>query len=360
VWKGKVTKGNGFGKQSFKLELKLIKTGDSLVGTSYYYASPNNYFRYSIKGYFDSKDNSVNWWDDQLIENKSGGLSLGSVNHLPMTAEADFNCPGSGIMKLDGNIHPKDGGYNYEIHMDKYPDPSFKDEWDPIIEDYFYGGADPVLIDSVSKIALKPKPVPHDVAIVAPSKPKPVVHDVTIVSPPQPKPVVVSKPTPDKPKVQEPKPEPKPVIVRTETPKPVIIPEPVVQKPEPVIAYVPPPTVEEKFIGRKNVLTTEIPVTADSIEFRFYDNAEVDGDSISIFLNKKLINTHIRLTTQAFSMKVAKADLMDENELVMVAENLGSIPPNTAYMEAWNGTIRYTARLESTETSSAMIKLMRR
>ena len=43
----------------------------------------------------------------------------------------------------------------------------------------------------------------------------------------------------------------------------------------------------------------------------------------------------------------------------MVAENLGSIPPNTSYMVAIVGDKRYEARLESTEGSSAMVKFVK-
>ncbi|MES2774555.1 MAG: hypothetical protein V4722_10240 [Bacteroidota bacterium] len=361
VWKGKVTRGNGLGRQSYKLELKLIKKGDSLVGTSYYFASSANYYRYSVKGYFDATDNSVNWWDDQLIESKSGGLKLGSFNTLPMMAEADFNCPGSGIMKLDGNAHPKMGGNNFELHMDKDAVPTFKDEWDPVLENYFYGGADPDLIDSVSRIAFNRTPI----IIVAPPKTEPAKP---IVIPPAKPEIVIAKPPTEKPKpiapvvIKEIKKEPEPVIVKTieKKPEPVIA-KPIEKTPEPVIVKAPPPpTVEEKFAKRKNVLTTEIPILADSIEFRFYDNAEVDGDSITVFLNNRMVETHVRLSEKPYVIKIATADLQTENELVMVAENLGSIPPNTAYMEAWSGGIRYTARMESTELSSAMIKLVRR
>jgi len=48
------------------------------------------------------------------------------------------------------------------------------------------------------------------------------------------------------------------------------------------------------------------------------------------------------------------------NELIMVAENLGSIPPNTSYMVALVGDKRYDARLESTEGSSAMVRFVKR
>lgn len=346
VWRGKVTRGNGFGKQTYKLEVKLVKNGDSLTGTSYYYASASNYFRYSVKGFFGKTDNSVNWWDDELIESHSPDIKLGNANSLPMLSTADFNCPGAGIMKLDGRTHPKDGGYAYDIHLDKYQNPDFRDEWDPIIEDYFYGGADPKGIDSVGKIAFAKPPLPPPAVITTPA-PAPQ-KEVIVYQPPK-----ELKPAPE---------ESKPAIVK-ESPvvdaappviKPIITPQPEI----PAVVTTP-PTIEEKFAKRRNILTNVIPVTGDSIEFKFYDNAEVDGDSISIFLNKKLLYTHIRLTDKAYSIKIPVTDLAADNELVMVAENLGSIPPNTAYMEAWSGGKRYAARMESTELSSAMIKLKR-
>jgi hypothetical protein len=121
----------------------------------------------------------------------------------------------------------------------------------------------------------------------------------------------------------------------------------------------PPLTITEKFTVRQKKLTAEIPVSGDSIELRFYDNAEIDGDSISLFLNDKLIFTHIRLTGSAYTIKLAVKELSPVNELTMVAENLGSIPPNTSYMLALVGEKRYEARLESTEGSSAMIRLLK-
>ena len=90
---------------------------------------------------------------------------------------------------------------------------------------------------------------------------------------------------------------------------------------------------------------------------RFYDNAEIDGDSISLFLNGKLIFEHISLTEKAYVVKLAVSDLPETNELTMVAENLGAIPPNTSYMVAIVGDKRYDAQLASTENSSAVIKL---
>ena len=60
IWKGKMG--------SSRIELKLIRRGDSLIGTSYYYDSKTNYRRYVVKGYFDGQTNDVIWWDDAMIE----------------------------------------------------------------------------------------------------------------------------------------------------------------------------------------------------------------------------------------------------------------------------------------------------
>ena len=115
--------------------------------------------------------------------------------------------------------------------------------------------------------------------------------------------------------------------------------------------------MEESFTIREKMFTTEIPLQGDSIELRFFDNVQVDGDSITLFLNDKLIFTHIRLTEKPFIVKLPVNELLDTNELTMVAENLGAIPPNTAYMVAIVGDKRYEVNLSSTEETSGMIRL---
>lgn len=315
VWKGKINRQ--------KAELKIIQNGDSLAGTSYYYESANNYRRYSIKGYFDAATNEAVWWDDQLIEERSGRLS--TPGKMPLLSRADFNCPGGGKMMLDGKAgkieEENPGG---DLHLDKIIEGSFEDEWDFVIDNYLTGGNNPELIDSISGIAQKPVVVEEPVKTIAEEKAV----------------VIESSPATIKPAESIVKTEPKPVIKIAEPVKPL--------------------TIEEKFVTRKKILTTEIPVSGDSVELRFYDNAEIDGDSISLFLNDKLIFQHIRLTGNSYTIKLPVSELNATNELIMVAENLGSIPPNTSYMVAIVGEKRYEARLESTEGSSAMVKLVKK
>lgn len=306
IWKGKINRQ--------KAEVKIIQNGDSLTGTSYYYESASNYRRYSIKGYFDPNTNEAVWWDDQLIDQKTG--RDGSPGKMPMLSRADFNCPGGGKMMLDGKAGtPENENPGGDVHLDKTPTGSFSDEWDFVIDNYLVGTNDPWIIDSITAIAYQ-QPSPP-VAIQRPGDNPPAKREVL---PPADEPVAVVPPA---------------------------------QKP------VAPQSIDEKFTSRQKVLVTEIPVTADSIELRFYDSAEIDGDSISLFLNGKLIFQHIRLLGSAYTIKLAASELGKSNELIMVAENLGSIPPNTSFMVAIVGDRRYEARLESTEGSSAMIRLIK-
>ena len=318
VWKGKINRQ--------KVELKIIQRGDSLLGTSYYYESANNYRRYSIRGYFDPNTNSTVWWDDQLLDERSGRFSIGSPGKIPMLSRADFNCPGSGKMMLNGKAYDKDEEDKIKgaVDLDKTSKHEFIDEWDYIIENFTAGTNDPDIIDSVAQIAFKPEAIPE----------KPIA--------------IVPVQTPTTQKIQQPK-------TSDEKTNPVVVVEE-----KPVITFPKqekPLTIEEKFVSRKKILIKEIPLNGDSIELRFYDNGEIDGDSISLFLNDQLIFSHLLLTGQAHIIKLAIREMREINELTMVAENLGSIPPNTSYMEALVGGQRYSTYLASNEGSSAMIRL---
>ncbi len=324
TWHGKINRQ--------KVEVKIIQNGDSLTGTSYYYESAGNYRRYSIKGYFDPKNNSALWWDDRLLEEKSVRFSITVPGKIPMLSRADFNCPGGGKMMLDGKVAKKENDTKPtgEVHLDKTGNPEFEDEWDFVIDNYTVGANDPDIIDSISGIAQQPVATEEPVKTIAVEKP-------IMISPPL---VIEKKETTPVLKTEIPKEEPKPVVIIT----------------PPVKA----PTIEEKFVSRKKVLTKEIPLSGDSVELRFYDNAEIDGDSISLFLNDKLLFQHIRLNGYAYTIKFSISDLNETNELIMVAENLGTIPPNTSYMLAIVGDKRYDAYLSSTEGSSAMVRFIKK
>ena len=321
VWKGKIDHRN--------VELKIVKKGDSLTGTSYYYTSANNFRRYSIKGYFDAIDNSVVWWDDQLIEEKSTSSLLPKRQASAYISNADFNCPGGTKMYLTGKgaAKEKPDQQDAPVDLQKFTTPSFADEWDYVIDNYTTGANDPDVIDSIGKLAFnRPAPVTEKPQ----SKP--------------PKEIVAARPK-------------KPVFIPAPASKPSIKTTPNSVS-EPMVSV--PLTNEQKFKTRTRELVQEIPLAGDTLELKFYDNAEIDGDSIAVFLNDEMLAEHIRLSDTAFIIRLPVATLQQTNELVMVAENLGSIPPNTSLMIAMVNGRRYEARLASTENSSALIRFVRK
>lgn len=102
----------------------------------------------------------------------------------------------------------------------------------------------------------------------------------------------------------------------------------------------------------------EIIVDTGTIKLDFYDNAQVDGDSITVLVNKNVVISHQRLTTKPVTIYV-HVDLNNTfQELEMQAENLGSIPPNTAMLIITAGEKRYQLFLTSTETKSARVRFV--
>lgn len=123
-----------------------------------------------------------------------------------------------------------------------------------------------------------------------------------------------------------------------------------------VVNYV----VERQFKERDLEIARELEVESDSVDVYFYDNGEVDGDSISVFYNQTLLAFSQRLSTKAIHFKLAIDSTLEFNEIAMMADNLGSIPPNTALMIVTDGRQQYDVRLTSTLQKSAAIRLRRK
>jgi hypothetical protein len=115
--------------------------------------------------------------------------------------------------------------------------------------------------------------------------------------------------------------------------------------------------INQDFKKRKQIVSKQIEVSSDSVRLSFYDNAEVDGDSISVFLNGKLVIAHQELSERAFNVYVKLDTNLETNEVSMFAENLGKYPPNTALMVISDGDKRYETFLSSDFQGNATIRL---
>jgi len=96
----------------------------------------------------------------------------------------------------------------------------------------------------------------------------------------------------------------------------------------------------------KSVLKT-IEIKEDTFRVQLYDNGEIDGDSVSVFYNGSLLVSHKGLSAKPITLSLSLNKSVDVNELTMYAENLGTIPPNTALMVVTDGDKRYEVRITS-------------
>jgi hypothetical protein len=106
---------------------------------------------------------------------------------------------------------------------------------------------------------------------------------------------------------------------------------------------------------REKEVIKELVFDTSQIRIDIYDNAEIDDDTVSVFLNNTLLLHKKRLTATALTLQVTAYPNTDY-ELMMYADNLGKIPPNTSLMIITAGTKRYELRISSSEKKSAVVR----
>ena len=131
------------------------------------------------------------------------------------------------------------------------------------------------------------------------------------------------------------------------TPSPVVKTEPAQNK-----------VLDDSYKKRNSELIKTIEIDNNSFTVDLYDNGEIDGDSISLFFNGKLLLSHKRLSDKAIRLTLDVDNNQNINELIMYAENLGSIPPNTALMVINDGDNRYEVRISSDLQKSGVIRFI--
>lgn len=124
----------------------------------------------------------------------------------------------------------------------------------------------------------------------------------------------------------------------------------------PVVNFV----VNREYKEREKELAQEIVVGGDSVSVDFYDNGDIDGDSISVFYNDQLLTFNRLLSTRAIHFDIKLDTTKEVNEITMFADNLGRIPPNTALMLLYDGRQRHEVRMASNLQKNATVRIRRK
>ncbi len=278
-----------------KVLLEIYDFKDSMfTGVTHLYYEGNKYEHYKIIGWYDKKDSILMYREVATI-----AVDLGLYG----------NCLGNYIMVLRKEAK--------NLYQDGY--------WMPNIKGCTAG----------SSVWLR----------------KRVVEEIKKTPPPENK--VVQKTKPGAP--------PKQLNKKNDTPvKPAAPDVPV--KNEPAVKIKTTPAVLPAKIAQRETdvqsLIEIAPQEKDSIKVDVYDNGEIDGDSVSVYVENELRINKRMITAKPITFYVT----LDKNvnpisHLRLVAESLGSIPPCTALMIVTTKTKRYEVRLSSNFNKNATVEL---
>ncbi len=98
-----------------------------------------------------------------------------------------------------------------------------------------------------------------------------------------------------------------------------------------------------------------INIKNKKISVDLYDDGDIDNDIVSVYFNGVAVVSKKTLSTNPLSLNLT-IEPGKPNELILFAENLGTIPPNTALMIINDGSTRHEVRLSSDMKNNAEVK----
>ncbi len=125
--------------------------------------------------------------------------------------------------------------------------------------------------------------------------------------------------------------------------------------PEPEEIKTNPPSADSTPAERKLDIQEIIRVQDTTVQITLYDNATIDGDTVSVFVDKNPVLLNQLISAKPLTFAVTLKEPGKPVEIIMQAENLGTIPPNTAVMIIQAGKRRYEARLRSSLEKHAVV-----
>ena len=322
IWRGYFITENF---NNYKFEIQIKQNGNSVSGVSYSYLTTVFYGKATLTGIFNRSGQNALIKEIKTVELRMSDTSelacimkcifkyekSGREEFLEGTFTSKYEKDGKGVKK-GGNCGGGTAYLRKVTTSDFYIEPFLRNKVNPV--------KTPVIVNQ------------------PPTKKEPVKV---------PEKTPVRKPV-EKPPVQKPV---NPPVVKIDTTIRKIYEPPIVKIKPPEI--VPVPEVKKT---RSNELVKVLTVSDPNVVIKIYDNGEIDGDTISVYLDNKLVLSEKRLTASPLILKLKMDELNDEHELTMIAENLGTIPPNTSLMIVEAGEQRFEVRITSTEQKNAVVR----
>lgn len=332
IWRGYFITDYG---ERYRLEFQINgSTPNFSSGVSYSYLDVRFYGKATMTGSFTKNSKNLKIREIKTVEIKNtggGGACIMNYDLFYSKSGKEEFLEGTFLGKPE--VKDKPNPYNWgdcgggKVFLRKETTSDF------YIEPFLRGKVNP------RPVIINQPPIKKDTV-----KTKPVTQPIVVNKPPT-KPVVTTKP------VVKTNPLPPPVVkTKTDTAKTKVITPVIMTNP---ITVVPKPAVLK---NRQNELMKSLTVTNAEVVVRLYDNGEIDDDTISVYLDNKLVLSSKRLTAAPLTIKFNFEEDGSDHELVMVAENLGRIPPNTSLMIVESGEQRFDVRITSTTQKNAVVR----
>jgi hypothetical protein len=326
IWRGTFTQRGAFNlvtgqfsEDKYKYEIQIHQLDDkSIEGVTYSYKSTVFYGKSAFRGLYTKQSNNIVVKETKMIELKV------SDNATPclMTCYLDYSKDGSKEI-LSGTFtsqSPEDkrGCGDGTIRLVRVLESDFKKE------DFLTRKkSNSSNSQSKSNAVIAPRTSvdnkPHKPIPVKPGAESFFVKKDTV------KPKTIKAPA-EQPKNVEP-----PVVIKKITEVPKVLKE------------------------RENKLANTIIVDEKDIRIDYYDNGEIDNDTITVYHDNQMVINHGRLSEAPLTLRIHLDETNPIHEIITVANNLGDVPPNTALMVITFGKKRYEVFITSDEKKNAKV-----
>ena len=111
------------------------------------------------------------------------------------------------------------------------------------------------------------------------------------------------------------------------------------------------------FLDTEPKKVTEISVNNPNLQIQLIDYLKVDNDTVSIYLNRNILARNIRITKRASLINFSLDPNTEMNEILLYAENLGEIPPNTSELIVIDGERKHRVMISSDKQKTAAVYL---
>ena len=111
------------------------------------------------------------------------------------------------------------------------------------------------------------------------------------------------------------------------------------------------------FLETEPKRVTEIIVYSPELQLQLIDYLKVDNDTVSVYLNRNILAKNIRISKRPALLNFRLDTRIELHELLLYAENLGKIPPNTSELIVIDGDKRHRVMIVSDKQKTAAVYL---